>query len=115
LVLTLNNVLKLNAPTNGLPVRKTLNAYQPSKTVKPNADQKLHAGLYAYLQKEVKLQLMLEDVPKLIIAYQILSLQLLLPLLLLNNALNNTAGISSLPVKKTPNASPPSKTVKRSA
>jgi hypothetical protein len=61
--LTLSNALKRNVPINGLPVRKTLNAYQLSKTVKRSVEQNHHAGLYAYLQKEVKLLLMLLNAP----------------------------------------------------
>jgi hypothetical protein len=62
--LLIKNALKINAPLNGLIAKKTLNASQPFKTVKRSVEQKLHAGLYAYHQKEVKLQLMSPNAPK---------------------------------------------------
>jgi hypothetical protein len=113
--LILSNALKRNAPLNGLLAKKTLNASLLSKIVRLNADQRFHVGLFASLEKEVKLPLMLPNVPKPTTAYQILSLQLLLSSLLLNSALNNTAAINSQLAKKTQNASLPFKTAKRSA
>ena len=101
--LIFNNALNKNVQTNGLPVKKTLNVSQLFKIVKLNADQRFHAGLYAFPEKEVKLLLMSPNALKLTIVCQPLSKKQLLPLLLLNNALNKSVQTNGLTAKKTPN------------
>ena len=59
LLLILNNALNKSVQTNGLTAKKTPNVSQPFKIAKKNVEPKPHAGLYAFLEKEVKLQLML--------------------------------------------------------
>ena len=54
-----NNALKKNVQANGPTAKKTPNVSQPFKIARKNVEPKPHAGLYAFLEKEVKLQLML--------------------------------------------------------
>ena len=74
-LLTHNSAFKKSVQTNGLPVKKTLNASQPFKTVKRNVELSNHAGNSAFLPKEVKLPLMLLNVLPLTTAFKVLRLK----------------------------------------
>ena len=63
-LLILNNALNRNVLTNGQTVKKIQNVAQPFKIVKPSVDQRFHAGLSAYPEKEAKLPLMLPNALK---------------------------------------------------
>jgi hypothetical protein len=69
--MTHNNAFKKNAPTNGLLAKKTLNASQPFKTVKRNAELSNRAGNSVFPLKEVKLPLMLPNALLLITAFNL--------------------------------------------
>jgi len=64
----LNNASKRNALTNGLPAKKILNANQLLMIATRNADLKHPAGNSVFQEKVVKPLLMLQNVPKQIIA-----------------------------------------------
>ena len=53
-----NNASRRNAPTNGLPAKKTPNASPLSKTARRNAEPVNHAGLFASPPRAVKPQSM---------------------------------------------------------
>ena len=119
-LLILNNALNRSVQTNGRIAKKIQNVSQPFKIVKLNADQRSHAGLFAFQEKEVKLLLMLPNVPKPITAFQASFLQLTLlpnennwvtPL----HVLKRNAPANGPTAKKTQNVCLPSKTVKRNA
>lgn len=56
-----NSAFKRNAQINGQLVKRILNVFQPSKTVRKNAEPSNHAGNFAFQLKEVKLLLMLPN------------------------------------------------------
>ena len=59
LLLILSNALNRSVQTNGQTVKKIQNASQPFRIARKNVELKLHAGVSAFQQREVKLPLTL--------------------------------------------------------
>jgi hypothetical protein len=60
--LTPNSASRRNAPTNGLPAKKTPNAFPLFRTAKRNVEQSNPVGLFVFLERAAKPQSMLQNV-----------------------------------------------------
>lgn len=103
LLLTLNNALRRNAPSNGPHVKRTPSVYLLSKNASPNAEPSNHAGNSVLLVKKTQLLQMLPNALLPMTASR--KPELLSQLNLHKNALKSTARMKNRLVKTTEDVS----------